>query len=580
MKKIVLDKTMPKTRNECEIAEYRDVLNTIHKNFNHISIRDTFILQLHRDLYEFENVSLEMAAIQNINGTGISKINYWRTAMITGELKNRIDSLWEIFWTGGLTNPLDVIEQMTYLMFIHDLDVSDNIHAKESAMLGLPYESVFAKEVKIGERIIDGTQLKWSVFRDYPADRMYSVVQEMVFPFIKNLHADKDSAFSKYMDDAIFKLPTPLMLSKVVDAMDDLYSQMAKLNDSDARGDVYEYLLSKLATAGVNGQFRTPRHIIKMMVELMDPKADDIICDPSCGTAGFLVEAGEYLWTNKKDEIFYNKQKKDHFMNHMFHGFDMDRTMLRIGAMNMMNHRVESPFIEYRDSLSDQNPDKDRYSLILANPPFKGSLDADIVSADLLKVCKTKKTELLFLALFVRMLKVGGRCACIVPDGVLFGSSKAHKDIRKELIENQRLEAVISMPSGVFKPYAGVSTGILIFTKTNYGGTDNVWFYDMQADGFSLDDKRSPVTENDIPDLIERYRNRDAEADRKRTDKSFMVPKQEIVDNDYDLSINKYKEVEYKPVEYPPTSEIMANIRELEIEIGKEMKELERLLNS
>lgn len=580
MKKIVLDKTMPKTRNECEIAEYRDVLNTIHKNFNHISIRDTFILQLHRDLYEFENVSLEMAAIQNINGTGISKINYWRTAMITGELKNRIDSLWEIFWTGGLTNPLDVIEQMTYLMFIHDLDVSDNIHAKESAMLGLPYESVFAKEVKIDERIIDGTQLKWSVFRDYPADRMYSVVQEMVFPFIKNLHADKDSAFSKYMDDAIFKLPTPLMLSKVVDAMDDLYSQMAKLNDSDARGDVYEYLLSKLATAGVNGQFRTPRHIIKMMVELMDPKADDIICDPSCGTAGFLVEAGEYLWTNKKDEIFYNKQKKDHFMNHMFHGFDMDRTMLRIGAMNMMNHRVESPFIEYRDSLSDQNPDKDRYSLILANPPFKGSLDADIVSADLLKVCKTKKTELLFLALFVRMLKVGGRCACIVPDGVLFGSSKAHKDIRKELIENQRLEAVISMPSGVFKPYAGVSTGILIFTKTNYGGTDNVWFYDMQADGFSLDDKRSPVTENDIPDIIERYRNRDAEADRKRTDKSFMVPKQEIVDNDYDLSINKYKEVEYKPVEYPPTSEIMANIRELEIEIGKEMKELERLLNS
>ena len=571
---------MPKTRNECEIAEYRDVLNTIHKNFNHISIRDTFILQLHRDLYEFENVSLEMAAIQNINGTGISKINYWRTAMITGELKNRIDSLWEIFWTGGLTNPLDVIEQMTYLMFIHDLDVSDNIHAKESAMLGLPYESVFAKEVKIGERIIDGTQLKWSVFRDYPADRMYSVVQEMVFPFIKNLHADKDSAFSKYMDDAIFKLPTPLMLSKVVDAMDDLYSQMAKLNDSDARGDVYEYLLSKLATAGVNGQFRTPRHIIKMMVELMDPKADDIICDPSCGTAGFLVEAGEYLWTNKKDEIFYNKQKKDHFMNHMFHGFDMDRTMLRIGAMNMMNHRVESPFIEYRDSLSDQNPDKDRYSLILANPPFKGSLDADIVSADLLKVCKTKKTELLFLALFVRMLKVGGRCACIVPDGVLFGSSKAHKDIRKELIENQRLEAVISMPSGVFKPYARVSTGILIFTKTNYGGTDNVWFYDMQADGFSLDDKRSPVTENDIPDIIERYRNRDAEADRKRTDKSFMVPKQEIVDNDYDLSINKYKEVEYKPVEYPPTSEIMANIRELEIEIGKEMKELERLLNS
>jgi type I restriction enzyme M protein len=304
----------------------------------------------------------------------------------------------------------------------------------------------------------------------------------------------------------------------------------------------------------------------------------DTATDPSCGTAGFLVEAGEYLWKNKKEEIFYDKQKKDHFMNHMFHGYDMDRTMLRIGAMNMMNHRVESPFIEYRDSLSDQNPDKDKYSLILANPPFKGSLDSDIVSADLLKVCKTKKTELLFLALFVRMLKVGGRCACIVPDGVLFGSSKAHKDIRKELIENQRLEAVISMPSGVFKPYAGVSTGILIFTKTNYGGTDNVWFYDMQADGFSLDDKRSPITENDIPDIIERFLNRDAEADRKRTEKSFMVLKQEIVDNGYDLSINKYKKVEYVAVEYPPTSEIMANIREIETEIGVEMEELERLL--
>ena len=253
--------------------------------------------------------------------------------------------------------------------------------------------------------------------------------------------------------------------------------------------------------------------------------------------------------------------------------------MLRISAMNMMNHRVESPFIEYRDSLSDQNPDKDKYSLILANPPFKGSLDADIVSADLLKVCKTKKTELLFLALFVRMLKVGGRCACIVPDGVLFGSSKAHKDIRKEIVENQRLEAVISMPSGVFKPYAGVSTAILIFTKTEHGGTDNVWFYDMQADGFSLDDKRSPIADNDIPDIIERFRNRDTELDRKRTDQSFMVSKQEIVDNAYDLSINKYKEVEYVPVEYPPTSEIMANIREIEMEIGNEMEELEKLLN-
>ena len=498
--------------------------------------------------------------------------------MITGELKNKIDSIWEIFWTGGLTNPLDVIEQMTYLMFIHDLDVADNTRAKESAMLGLPHESVFAKETKIGERTIDATQLKWSVFHDYPAEKMYSVMQESVFPFIKNLHSNKDSAYSKYMDDAIFKLPTPLMLSKVVSAMDDLYEQMERLQETDARGDVYEYLLSKLSTAGVNGQFRTPRHIIKMMVTLMDPGAEEIICDPSCGTAGFLVEAGEYLRANRKEEIFYDKAKKDHFMNHMFNGFDMDRTMLRIGAMNMMTHGIDSPFIEYRDSLSDQNPDKDKYSLILANPPFKGSLDYDIVSTDLLKVCKTKKTELLFLALFVRMLKVGGRCACIVPDGVLFGSSTAHKAIRKEIIENQRLEAIISMPSGVFKPYAGVSTGVLIFTKTNHGGTDNVWFYDMQADGLSLDDKRSPVSENDIPDIIERFRNRDKEADRSRTDKSFMVPVKEIIDNDYDLSINKYKKVEYVPVEYPSTDEIMKQIMELDAEATKQLIELQKML--
>ena len=265
-------------------------------------------------------------------------------------------------------------------------------------------------------------------------------------------------------------------------------------------------------------------------------------------------------------------------MNHMFFGYDMDRTMLRIGAMNMMTHGIDNPFIEYRDSLSDQNPDKEKYSLILANPPFKGSLDADTVSADLLKICKTKKTELLFLALFLRMLRIGGRCACIVPDGVLFGSSTAHKAIRKELVDGNRLEAVISMPSGVFKPYAGVSTAVLIFTKTSHGGTDKVWFYDMRADGFSLDDKRSPITDNDIPDIIARFRNPEAEKDRQRTEKSFFVPKAEIVDNDYDLSINKYKKTEYKPVEYPPTGEIMAEIRELEMKISEEMAALEEML--
>ena len=498
--------------------------------------------------------------------------------MITGELKNKIDSLWDIFAAGGLTNPLDVIEQMTYLMFIHDLDEADNTHAKEAVMLGLPYKSVFAGSVQIGDRTVDGSQLKWSVFRDFPAGRMYSVMQEMVFPFIKNLHGNKESAYSKYMADAIFKLPTPLLLEKVVTAMDGIYEQMAQLKTADTRGDVYEYLLSKIATAGLNGQFRTPRHIIRMMVELMQPKPSDTICDPACGTSGFLVVASDYLKENCKNEVFFNRQNKEHYMNHMFHGFDMDRTMLRIGAMNMMTHGVDNPFIEYRDSLSDQNPDRAKYSLILANPPFKGSLDYDIVSADLLKVCKTKKTELLFLALFLRMLKVGGRCACIVPDGVLFGSSTAHRAIRRELVDGNRLEAVISMPSGVFKPYAGVSTAILIFTKTGHGGTDKVWFYDMKADGFSLDDKRSPVADNDIPDLITRFRHLDAEADRQRTEQSFLVPRQEIVDNGYDLSINKYKKTEYKPVAYPPTSEIMAQIRELEQEISAAMDELEEML--
>ena len=498
--------------------------------------------------------------------------------MITGELKNKINSLWEIFWTGGITNPLDVVEQMTYLMFIRDLDDTDNLRAKESAMLGLSHKSIFAGEVNIGDRIIPGNPLKWSVFRDFPAPKMYATVQEWVFPFIKTLHGDKSSAYAKYMGDAIFKIPTPLMLDKIVTALDGIYEQMAQIHDSDTRGDIYEYLLSKIATAGVNGQFRTPRHIIRMMVELMQPRPDDVICDPACGTSGFLVSAGEYLKEHHKEEIFFNKQKKDHYMNHMFYGYDMDRTMLRIGAMNMMTHGIDNPFIEYRDSLSEQNTDREKYSLILVNPPFKGSLDADTVSADLLKICKTKKTELLFLALFLRMLKVGGRGAVIVPDGVLFGSSTAHKAIRKELVEGNRLEAVISMPSGVFKPYAGVSTGILIFTKTGHGGTDNVWFYDMRSDGFSLDDKRTPVVENDIPDIIARFHDLKNEARRQRTEQSFFVPKTEIVENGYDLSINKYKKTEYKPVKYPPTQEIMADLHELEMQITHGLAELEGML--
>ena len=488
--------------------------------------------------------------------------------MLTGELKNKIDAIWEMFWTGGIVNPLDVVEQMTYLMFIHDLDETDAKKAKSSMMLELPYTSIFEGH----------DQYKWSVFRDLPAEKMYELMQTEIFPFIKNLHGGKESTYTKYMSDAIFKIPTPQLLSKIVDALDTLYVDMAKSIETDTKGDVYESLLAKLSTAGVNGQFRTPRHIIRMMVEMLDPKPDDTICDPACGTSGFLVAAGEYLKEKYNNEIFYNSERKDHYNNHMFYGYDMDRTMLRVGAMNMMTHGVDNPNIDYRDSLSDQNVDTGRYSIILANPPFKGSLDADTVSTDLLKVCKTKKTELLFLALFLRMLRVGGRCACIVPDGVLFGSSTAHKAIRKEIIDGNRLEAVISMPSGVFKPYAGVSTGILIFTKTGHGGTDKVWFYDMTADGYSLDDKRTPVSENDIPDIIARFHNLDAEDSRERTDKSFFVPKQEIIDNDYDLSINKYKKTVYESVQYRSTTEIMTSLHELQMTVSSELDELNSLL--
>ena len=501
--------------------------------------------------------------------------------MITGELKNKIDSLWDIFAAGGLVNPLDVIEQITYLMFIHDLDDSDNLRAKEAAMLGLPYQSIFADEVQLGERTIDGQQLKWSVFHDFPAQKMYATMQEWVFPFIKNLHGDKNSAYSKYMDDAIFKLPTPLLLSKVVDALDEIYRLMNESQAVDVRGDTYEYLLSKIAQSGLNGQFRTPRHIIKMMVELMDPKADEIICDPACGTSGFLVAAGEYLKENRKEEIFFDRQKKDHYMNHMFFGYDMDRTMLRIGAMNMMTHGIDNPYIEYRDSLSDQNPDKEKYSLILANPPFKGSLDADTVSADLLKVCKTKKTELLFLALMMRMLQSGGRCASIVPDTVLTGDAQAYKTIRSALVDNHCMQAVITMPSGVFQPYSGVSTAIIIFTKTGAGGTDKVWFYDMRADGFSLTTQRTPQPEqNDIPDVISRFHNLEAETDRSRKEQSFFVTADEIRANGYDLSYKRYHEVEREVVEYEAPETIIARMEKRQKTIDAAFAEFKKQVNS
>ncbi len=480
-------------------------------------------------------------------------------------IKSIIDRIWTNFWEGGVTNPLTVIEQITYLLFVKGLDEIEISRERNDAFLRIKREGIF------GEKHQD---CRWSKFKNMPAEKMFRVVSQEVFPFIKNLAKDKNSGYAKYMEDAIFIIPTPIMLQKVVSAMDKL-----EMKERDTKGDVYEYLLSKLNQAGVNGQFRTPRHIIRMMVELMKPTPEDIIVDPACGTAGFLVESGEYLRKNSGD-LFLTDNLTNHFNNTMFYGFDMDRTMLRIGAMNLMQHGIENPNIMYKDSLSEDNEDNGRYTLILANPPFKGSIDSERTAKDLLAVTKTKKTELLFLALFLRSLKIGGRCASIVPDGVLFGSSNAHKQIRKELIEKHKLEAIISMPSGVFKPYAGVSTAIMIFTKTTQGGTDKVWFYDMTADGLSLDDQRQPVKENDIPDIITRFHNRESEEEqnRARTEKSFFVPKEEIVKNDYDLSINKYKEIVMEKKEYEKPEVILKRVISMEAEIQQSLKELEEML--
>ncbi len=481
------------------------------------------------------------------------------------ETKSIIDRIWTNFWEGGVTNPLTVIEQITYLLFIKGLDDIDIAHEKNDHILGIKTKRIFDEKHQ---------ECRWSIFKNCPAEKMYKIVAEDVFPFIKSLSNNKNSGYAKYMEDAIFIIPTPIMLQRVVTAIDKL-----KMKDRDTKGDVYEYLLSKLSTAGTNGQFRTPRHIIRMMVELMKPTPEDIIVDPAAGSAGFLVEAGEYL-RNTRNDLFLTENLKEHFNNTMFYGFDMDRTMLRIGAMNLMQHGIENPNISYKDSLSEDNEDNSKYTLVLANPPFKGSIDSERTSKDLLDITKTKKTELLFLALFLRILRIGGRAASIVPDGVLFGSSNAHKAIRKEIIEKHKLEAIISMPNGVFKPYAGVSTAIMIFTKTGDGGTDKVWFYDMTADGFSLDDQRQPIKENDIPDIIKRFNNRNLEEEQKRarTEKSFFVPKEEIVENDYDLSINKYKEIVVKKKEYEDPKVILKRVMDMEDELQQKLKELEGML--
>lgn len=497
--------------------------------------------------------------------------------MITGELKNKVDSIWDTIWTGGITSPITVLEQITYLMFMKLLD--DNQLKAEAGANAL---GVQLKKKVFGDGICvisenphvetEYRNLRWNVFHNFEPGAMFTNVQNYVFPFIKQIGDGKDTAFSRYMKDTVFLIPTPKVLAKVVDGIDAM-----DMNNKDIMGDVYEYLLGKIAAAGENGQFRTPRHVIRMMVELMKPTLEDHILDPAMGSAGFLLESSNYVTKHYSKELM-RAENANKFKTEMFSGFDTDQSMLRIGAMNMMLHGVEDPNIKYQDSLSGDNNERNCYSLIMANPPFTGSVFQEEISKDLLALCKTRKTELLFLALFTKMLEVGGRCACIVPDGVLFGSSTAHKAIRKELVDNQKLTAVISMPSGVFKPYAGVSTAILIFTKTNAGGTDKVWFYDMTADGYSLDDKRSPIADNDIPDIIARYENFTGEEARERTDKSFFVPKEEIIGNDYDLSINKYKKTEYVAVEYPSSQEIMADLRMLEKQISEAMDELEKLL--
>ena len=491
--------------------------------------------------------------------------------MITGEIKNQIDSIWDIFWTGGITNSITILEQMTYLFFMKMLDDAQRTKEANANAFHVAVKNPTFKEGAWHnpetDKDIDYNDLRWSVFKNKEPEIMYRTVRNDVFVFIKTLNEGKGSAYSRFMENAAFLIQSPRTLTKIVDGIDQL-----DMNNRDTMGDVYEYVLGKMAASGNNGQFRTPRHIIRMMVDLMQPTLNDIICDPAMGSAGFIVESAKYIQEHYKSELL-KKENSDHYKKEMFHGFDTDATMLRIGAMNLMLHDVDNPDIQYKDSLSTDNIDENKYTLCLANPPFTGSLDYEAVSADLLKITKTKKTELLFVSLFIRMLQAGGRCASIVPDGVLFGNSNAHKSLRKEIVDNQRLQAVISMPSGVFQPYSGVSTSVLIFTKTNAGGTDKVWFYDMKADGYTLDQKREECEENDIPDIVKRFNNLTDEAARTRKDKSFFVPIEEIRENDYDLSINKYKEVERVKVEYDAPNVIFEKIASLQDDINKAMSE-------
>ena len=502
--------------------------------------------------------------------------------MITGEIKNKIDQIWDTFFVAGITNPITVLEQMTYIFFMKLLD-DKQLQEEENArdwgaeiqnptfldgQLWVNPEAVSDEEKKG----VPYENLRWHVFKNLGSDNMFKLVRQSVFEFIKHIGTGEESAYSRYMKSAIFLIPNARTLSKVVDGVDAL-----DMNNRDAMGDVYEYILGKMAASGTNGQFRTPRHIIRMIVEMMKPTPKDYICDPAMGSAGFLVEAVKYIKENYGESL-YASEDIAHIKTSMINGYDTDQTMLRIGAMNLLLHDISSPNLAWRDSLSEQNDDQSCYTLVMANPPFAGSLDKGNVNKKILAYANTSKTELLFLAQFVRSLELGGRCASIVPDGVLFGTSKAHIAIRQELVDNQQLKAVISMPSGVFKPYAGVSTAVLVFTKTNSGGTDKVWFYDMKADGFSLDDKPSAISENDIPDIIARFHNLNAEESRSRKEQSFFVPVEEIRQNNYDLSINKYKEIERERVEYEPVADILSRLEKTEGDYLKGYSELYKML--
>jgi type I restriction enzyme M protein len=499
---------------------------------------------------------------------------------LTTQQRSDIDKLWTEFWTGGITNPLTVIEQISFLMFARLLDVMETTAERRAQRTKKPVTRRFSGS---------DDPRRWKNFKHKDAAEMLRVVRDEVFPHFRKLNGG--TTFGEYMQDAQLMVQKPSLLVSAVNMIDKL-----PIIEGDAKGDLYEYLLSKLTTAGINGQFRTPRHIIRFMVELLEPKPAETIGDPACGTAGFLVGAMQYLLQThtsakgklkgESGETIYTgdllEPYRDHIQNEMFHGFDFDATMLRIASMNLMLHGVDNPDIHYQDTLSNSFPEKfpkqatGGFDVILANPPFKGSLDEGDVHPTLTQAVKTKKTELLFAALILRMLRKGGRSATIVPDGVLFGSSKAHAALRKLLVKDNQLEAVISLPSGVFKPYAGVSTAILVFSKG--GKTDHVFFYDVEADGYSLDDKRDPVSTNDLPDALVRWRGRSAKKDTDRTAKHFMVAVKEIEGKDFDLSINRYKESRHEVVKYDPPKEIIGRLRALETEIAKDLNELEAML--